>query len=203
MHALTDVAHANTKAGTPEGVRGIFCRDTFGWDAETIVFYFENQAATDDAAAEGDGAAVNTRLKPMLDAVFDKGLEEHAGNDDIERFVGDLLDDAKFFAEADDFDGEVVVDEAELLTQGDEGVAVLKQNAKDVRQLADHLAGEIWFEADERGDGVKGVEEEVGIDLSLQSVEPGFKKKPSLLFKLAFDPDGVPDFEWNADDDGG
>ncbi len=71
------------------------------------------------------------------------------------------------------------------------------------RELDDHLAGEVGLGADERGDGVEGVEEEVRVDLALQGVEAGFEQEAGLLFELVLDADGVPDFERDADDDGG
>ena len=87
--------------------------------------------------------------------------------------------------------------------KGDEGFAVFEQNAQDVGELYDHLAGELWLGADERRDGVEGVEEEVRIDLALEGVELGFEQESRLFFELAFDADLVPDLQWDSDDDGG
>ena len=52
------------------------------------------------------------------------------------------------------------------------------------------------------GDGIEGVEEEVGIDLALQGVEAGLKQEALLLFELELDAQGVPDLERDADDHG-
>jgi len=76
----------------------------------------------------------------------------------------------------------------------DEGVAVAEEDAEDVRELDDHLAGEVRLRADERGDGVEGVKEEVGVDLALEGVEAGFEEEAGLLFELVLDADRVPDF---------
>ena len=91
-----------------------------------------------------------------------------------------------FSAEADDFDVEVVVGEGELFAEGDEGLAVFEQDAQDVGELDDHAAGEFGLGADEGGDGVEGVEEEVGVDLALEGVETGFEEESSLLFEFCW-----------------
>ncbi len=68
----------------------------------------------------------------MLDGVFDERLEEHGGDDDVEGVGGDFFYYAELFAEADDFDVEVVVGEVELFAEGDEGVAIAEEDAEDV-----------------------------------------------------------------------
>ena len=68
----------------------------------------------------------------MLDAVFDEGLEQHRGDDDVEGFRGDFFDDAELFSEADYFDVEVVVGESQFFGQRDEGVAIAEEGAEDV-----------------------------------------------------------------------
>ena len=60
----------------------------------------------------------------------------------------------------------------------------------------------LGLDADQRCDGVERVEEEVGIDLALQGVEPRFEQQMFLLFELHLDAEGVPDFQSDADDDG-
>ncbi len=120
----------------------------------------------------------------------------------MSRVSGEIsLTYAELVAKADALDVEVVVGEVELFAEGDEGVAVAEEDAEDVRELDDHLAGEVGLGADERGDGVEGVEEEVRVDLALQGVEAGFEQEAGLLFELVLDADGVPDFERDADDD--
>ena len=83
-----------------------------GGHADAVVFYFDEEAAlVGDFAADGDGAATDAGLEAVLDAVFDERLEKHAGDDDVQGVVGDFFDDFELFAEADDFDVEVIVGE--------------------------------------------------------------------------------------------
>ena len=79
---------------------------------------------------------------------------------------------------------------------------VLEQRAQDVGELDGHLARQFRLDADERGDGVESIEEEVRIDLALQGVEPRFQQEVLLLFELHLDAERVPDLEGDADDDG-
>ena len=79
------------------------------------------------------------------------------------------------------------------------GVVVLEKRAQDVRQLDDQLAGLLGAKADERSNGVEGVEEKVRVDLALQSVETRFEQQAFLLFEASFGADGVPDLERDAD----
>ena len=105
-------------------------------------------------------------------------------------------------AEADDFDGEVVVCEGELVAQRDGGVVVAQERAKNVGELDGHLACELGLDADQRGDGVECVEEEVGIDLAAERVKARLKEEAALLIELEFKAERVPDLEHDADDHG-
>jgi hypothetical protein len=106
-------------------------------------------------------------------------------------------------AEADDFDVQIIISEAELVPKGDVGVVVFKEGAEDVGELDGHFARELRFEADKRRDGIEGVEEEVRIDLALEGVQTCFEEEMLLLFELHLDAESVPDLEGDADDDGG
>ena len=97
-------------------------------------------------------------------------------------------------------DIQVVVREGELLRERDEGLAVLEQDAQDVGEFDDHLPRELRPGADERGDGVQGVEEKVRVDLPLERVEPRLQQQARLLLQLALDADLVPDLQGYAYD---
>ena len=136
--------------------------------ADAVVGHFDEDAIACELAAQGYGAAVDARLESVLDAVFDERLKQDAGDEDVERVGIDLLFDLQLVcAEADDFDVEIVVSEAEFVAEGNVGVVVLEQRAQDVGELDGHLAREFRFDADQRCDGVESVEEEVRIDLAL------------------------------------
>ena len=110
-HAFAYVAHADSGAGAYEAAEG---RDVgaVGGHADSVVFYFDEKSAlVGDLAAQGDGAAADAWFEAVLDAVFDEGLEKHAGDDDVQGVVGDFFDDFEFLAEAYDFDVEVIVGE--------------------------------------------------------------------------------------------
>jgi hypothetical protein len=71
-------------------------------------------------------------------------------------------------------------------------VVVLEERAEDVGELHDQLASLLGAETDQRGDRVKGVEEEVRVDLALEGVEAGFQQKALLLFEGSLGADRVP-----------
>ncbi len=106
-------------------------------------------------------------------------------------------------SEADDLDAEVVLGGGKLVAKGDDDVVVAQAIAQYIGEFHDELARLLGAEADQRGDGVEGIEEEVRIDLALECVEAGFEEQTLLLFEGLLDADGVPDLEGNADDHGG
>ena len=118
LHAFADVLHADAGAAAGCAYDSLPYRPLRG-HADAVVFYFDEQSAfAGDAAAKGNGAAVDAGFEAVLDGVFDERLEQHAGDDDAESVVGDFFDDAELFAEADDLDVEVVVGEGELFGEG-------------------------------------------------------------------------------------
>ncbi len=199
IEPFANIFHAD--AGALENAAGV---GAAGSDADAVVFHFNYQSSMIETAAQRDDAAADARLQPMLDAVFDERLKKHAGNRDFEGFRIDFPGDGKLLcAEAGDFDGKVVVGGGELVAKRDEGVVFLEHFTQDVGELDDEVASLLGTEANQRGDGVEGVEEEVRIDLTLEGVEAGFEEETLLLFEGLLDADGVPDFQGDADDHGG
>ena len=69
---------------------------------------------------------------------------------------------------------------------------VLEQRAQDACQPHDHLPRHLRAEAHQRGDRIERVEEEVGIDLTLQGVKMRLEQQPFLLFQLDLDAAHIP-----------
>lgn len=84
MQALADVTHPDAGTFANQAADGRGC-SAAGLHANAIVFDLEQEPLVDDAAAEDDGAAADAWLEAMLDAVLDERLEDHAGDDDVER----------------------------------------------------------------------------------------------------------------------
>jgi len=136
----------------------------FFGDADAVIFDFNVQAAITIGGAELDFSPVEFWREAVLEAIFDDGLEEHAGDKGFESFFVDLLDDVEVVAaEAGDFDIEIVVDEFELFAQGDESFVLAQEAAENVAQFEDDAAGVIGIEADEGGDSVERVERKCGL----------------------------------------
>jgi len=136
----------------------------------------------------------------VLEAIFDHGLQEHAGNEGFESFVVDVFDDVEIVAaEPGNFDIEIVVDELELFAERHECFVLAQQAAKNVAELEDDFARVIGVEADERGDGVKRIEKEMRIDLAGEGVHAGLQKKLLVALEVHLDARVVPDFERGGD----
>ena len=111
--------------------------------ADAVVGYLDEYAVAGKLAAQGDGSAMDARLEAVLDAVFDKRLQENAGHEDVERPRIDFFFDMQLVgAEADHLDVEVVVGEAEFVAEGNVGVVILEQRAQNVGELHGHLASQ-------------------------------------------------------------
>jgi hypothetical protein len=186
--AFADVAEADTF--------DINVGHFFFGDADAVVFDFDVEAAVAVGGAELDFSAVEFGSEAVLEAIFDHGLQEHAGDESFESFFVDVFDDVEVVAaEAGDFDIEIVVDEFELFAQGHKGFVLAQEAAKDVAELEDDFAGVIGVEANERGDGIERVEKEVGIDLAGEGIHAGFEQELLVALKIHLDARVVPDFE--------
>src|SRR5690242_8860451 len=122
-----------------------------GAHSDAIIFNLYRQQPVMKPAAQVNGSAVDLRGESVLDGVLDQRLQEHAGDDGIERRFVEILDHAQLVApEAHNLDVEVVVDELELLAQLDEGVAFAQQPPQNVGEFYDDLARGIGIEAHQR-----------------------------------------------------
>jgi hypothetical protein len=104
-------------------------------------------------------SAVELGREAVFQAIFDDGLEKHAGDEGFEGVFVDFLDDIEVVAaEAGDFDIEIVVDEFEFFAQRHERFVLAEEATKNIAELEDDPARVVRIEADERGDGIERVE---------------------------------------------
>jgi len=130
----------------------------------------------------------------VADGVLDDGLKEEAWNEAMKSAGIDLNVDAKTIGEADLLDGEVVVDDFELLGEPDFlGGSALEGGSENGVEVIEHFGRfALLAEFDERGNGVKGVEEEVRLELHLEGFELGGGE-------LALELEGADGFALGAD----
>jgi len=112
----------------------------------------------------------------VLNGVFDHGLEDERGDLGGVEVGGDVYGELEAVGEADLLDVEVGLGEGELLFEGDLLAGGLVEHVtEEVAEAGDHGEGGFFAAfAHETGDGVEGVEEEVGFDLLAEGVELGF-----------------------------
>src|SRR6185437_9676916 len=154
-HALPHIAHTDAVAtgGAGPACLGQDAGRRFGLHADAVVFDLDEQTVVrQDSAAQCDGATADARLEPMLDGVLDERLQQHAGDDDGQRVLGDLFCNAQLLAETHDLDIQVVIGEGKLFFQRHEGIAVLEQHTEDIGQLDDHLARQLRAGTNQRRD---------------------------------------------------
>src|ERR1700688_1876476 len=136
----------------------------------------------------------------MLEAIFDDGLQEHAGNEGFESVFVELLDDFEIVAaEPGYFDVEIVVNEFKFFVKWNKGFVLAQQAPQNIAEFQDDAASGVGIEADQSGDGVEGVEEEMGIDLAGERVHAGFEEQLLVALEIHFDASVVPDFQRRGD----
>ncbi len=103
LEPLLHVFHANAGAGAAQCGRAVA-------HAHAIVGHFDRNPVALQPAAQRDRAAVDARLKAVLDAVLDERLQQDAGHQNIEGARIDLFFNAQLVgAEAHHLDVEVIV----------------------------------------------------------------------------------------------
>src|SRR5438045_4000217 len=105
----------------------------------------------------------------VLDAVFDDRLQGQRRDLQIAEIRGHRYFVAKARAKAGGFDLEVVANDFEFLLEGDEaGLVGVDGEAKKRGEFANGVFSAFGIGGDEGGDGVEGVEEEVGMNAGLE-----------------------------------
>src|ERR1700739_4947511 len=187
LQALRDICHTDTHPCP----RAAFF-DLSSAHTDTVVLNFDDQARVCKAAAKINAAPLHLGGKTMLDGIFNQRLQQHAGNDHIERSRIDILDHAQLVgAKADHFDVEIIVDELEFVPVRCKGLAAVKEAAENGGQFENHLAGRVGIEPHQRRNRIQCVEQEMRIDLVLQRLHAGVQQKPFLLFELDLNADAV------------
>src|SRR5690242_20816171 len=69
-----------------------------GAHSDAIIFNLYRQQPVMKPAAQVNGSAVDLRGESVLDGVLDQRLQEHAGDDGIERSFVEILDHAQLVA---------------------------------------------------------------------------------------------------------
>ena len=110
----------------------------------------------------------------MFERVLDERLEDEVGDEGVAEPGGHPLAHDEPVAEPGPLDGEVMAEEVELVVERDlRLVRPVERDAEQARQVGDDLAGRPDVAVHQRRDGVERVEEEVGVQLHPERLEPG------------------------------
>ncbi len=108
------------------------------------------------------------RLDAVDNGIFHQRLDQQARDHAVYLFIN-VVDDGELVAKPRLLDGDVILNLVELFFDVDL-LIILQLNvvAQVARQIKDQLTGGVRIQADRRGDGVQGVEQEMGINFTLQ-----------------------------------
>src|ERR1035438_226053 len=188
FQTLGHIGHANSASAQPIGLLQQLSRS----HSDTVILHLNHQPRLDHAAAQRDAAAFDLRSKPMLDAILDERLQQHARNHRFKRWRIEVFDDVEFVtAKAHDFNIEVIVDELDLLAKRNKRIGTVQQPPKNGRKLQNHLSRRIGIEAHQRRNGIQRIEEKVRIDLILQSRHARLQEQPFLFLQFELNADAV------------
>ena len=136
----------------------------------------------------------------MFDGILHQRLQQHAGDDHIERRRIEFLHHPQLVApEAHDFNVQIVVDELELLAQRRKGLARIQEAAQNRSQFEDHLARLVRIEAHQRRNRIQRVEQKMRIDLVLQCLHARVEQQPFLFFQLDLYTNAVENLQLDTD----
>jgi len=108
------------------------------------------------------------------DGVFDQRLKKERREETLAGVVLDLFFEIETIAEANFFDGAILVEEIEFGLQRDESFfAQAEGHAKEIGEEDAHVASAHRIDAGESADGIEGIVKEVGIDLGFEGAEFG------------------------------
>ncbi len=138
-------------------------------DAVTGIPHRHPDAARQLLHLDGDPTRRAAGLDAVQDGVFHQRLQQQARHLDVH--VVHLEYHLQLVTEAGLLDGHVVAHLLQLLLDVDEGVPLVEVVAQVVRQIGNELARLLGPDADQRRDGVEGIEQEVRVDLALQGGE--------------------------------
>src|SRR5205807_4057 len=135
--------------------------------------------------AHVDAAGNRTWRDAVSNRVLDQRLEEQVRDERDARVRGDVELHRESVLESDALDLEIVAEDLELAREGNLlfGDAV-ERRAQQLAQLGNHSLGGRCVGMDERRDGVEGVEEEMWMQLKLETLELGAGEPPLELLAL-------------------
>jgi hypothetical protein len=138
--------------------------------------------------ADVDGQGFFVAEFVVFDGVLDQGLEGDRGDEEILcGEIGDLDDHADGFGEADLQEVEVVADEFHLFAEQNEvSFFITEDIAVDAGEGIVVEPGVLWVTGDEKGQGIEGIEDKMGIDLVFERFQFGLGLGDVELFDLGF-----------------
>src|SRR5215510_7211476 len=125
----------------------------------------------------------------MSHGVFNDWLENQIGNADIEHLRIDANIGRESILKTNALDLEITVQKLDFLLKCDfHRAGILECQSQEVAETRNHLAGGFSVSAQQRGDGMQGIEEKVRMNLHLQRFQLRLHQLSAKLrsFELVF-----------------
>src|SRR3984893_14491783 len=117
--------------------------------------------------AQLDSPAFQLRRQPVLQAIFDNGLQQHARNERLQGLVVNRFDKLQVVApEARHLNVQVVIDEIQFFFQLHKRLVLAQKSPQDVTELQHHAARRVRIEPDQRRYCIQRIEQKVRVDLA-------------------------------------
>src|SRR6266852_2239044 len=135
----------------------------------------------------------------MLYAVFAQRLQQHARHQHIQALRVHLFFKTQLLAKPRDFDRQVILDKVQLIAQRTQILVLAQQAPQDARKLQHHETRLMRIGPNQRGYRIQGIEQEVGIDLAGERLQPRLHEQPLLFLQLVLIARVVQDLERQHD----
>src|SRR5579863_4684394 len=150
--------------------------------SHAVIIDFDSQPPIPPVRSKTYRAALEARRQSMLDGIFNNGLKQHAGDENVHRILVNFLEDLQVIAsEPNHLDVQIVVDELDLIPQRHKRIVLSQQAAQNVRKLQHHATRHVRVKADQRRHGIQRVKKEVRIDLTGERIHPRLQQVLLIL----------------------
>ena len=116
----------------------------------------------------------------MFEGVLDQGLQGKGGKDHVQQRRIDIDIDRQSIVETGLLDLQVRIHLVELLGECREVAAALQVLPEKIGKVDQQVLAPHGIDAEDRDDGVQGVEEEVRVDLRLEELQLGLDQQALL-----------------------
>src|ERR671939_594625 len=172
MPGAVEVVEARLRVSQPQTLPEQSFGVSLRGESGAVVPHLDDEELAPQSRANFDLAGAGARGDGVADGVLDDGLQDEVRDAHVERFGVNLDARREAVLKTYPLDLQVTMQELHLLIQRDLlRAGVLQRQAQEVAEARDHRAGRLSVLVEQGRDGVERVEEEVRVELHLQSLK--------------------------------